>query len=980
MALLVAFTTAWAHAQPTPQEKPSPAPQQEVPPPSDPQVSLTHKGRTLNQWIEELSQEDPYRYEAAIEALEQIGEPAVPAVVDALQSRDVRVRRGAAQVLGKMGAVTPDVIPALQTALTDADAQVQANATRALTIIGIRPQVSAEEEFRPRSEQLRQLWQLPEERQLSNLPRFGEELFVQAGVEAAQPAPNVPVPPGYLLGPGDEIDIRCWGEGIEHLNTTVIVSAEGTIYLPLLGEISITGKSLSTIRSLLTQQLQAFYANSQVSVTVATTRVVTVFVTGDVKRPGRYELDGTATVLTALYAAGGPTGSGSLRNIRWISRNRPVTKVDLYPYLLHGEPLSDQPLRPGDTIFVGPIGPEIGITGQVQRPARYELTGPISCAEAIQLSGGLSPLAYTQHIEIWRVADHQQQTVLSVNLQQPSSSPQTNGPDFAVQAGDVIVVPQVLPIPENAARISGAVRRPGIYQVEEGMKVSDLIQQAQGLDEGAYLTQAVIRRLDAHQQYQYLSFSVEDALARSHATPPIQPYDEVRIFYREEITPFTYVEVTGPVQNPDRYQWAQQMTVRDLIAEAGGVTEEAYLLEARLLRLEPDGNRRLLKVKLAEALQGASAANLTLQAGDILEISTQQEAVAPRQVHIDGFVQRPDSYEYYQGMKVSDLILAAGGLCPGAAHTAEYTSGRQTGKPKVQQLELAWKQENQVTAEPDLTLKPDDQITVLGMGDFRSRAEVVTVRGQVAHPGAYILRSTTEESETVYDLLRRAGPLLPDANPDGIIVYRPRERAMPDSQRENIQQIMRMYNRERTEAVVAEDEWQQTVAGEQAIAQAAQILTREGATTVAFPPRYLSLAQWITGIPVQGQKLLASEGHKGDVPLRDGDAILVPRRKSTVAVLGAVVRPGSVLFQPRQKLAYYITQAGGLTEDAAIKRTVVIRANSATYLASNIKQIKAGDIILVPSEYMVRTIHTESGFERILRALGAVVGAFLIAG
>ncbi len=791
MALLVAFTTTLAGAQLLPPEDSSSPPRREVATPSEPPVSLMYKGRTLNQWIEELTQEDPYRYETAIEALEEIGEPAVPAVIDALQSQDVRVRRGVAQVLGKMGAVTPDVIPALQAALNDGDSEVRASASKALTMIGVSPQAPAEEEFRPRGEQLRQLWQLPEERQLSNLPRFGEELFVRAGAEAAQPAPQVPVPPGYLLGPGDEIDIRCWGEGIEHLNTTVIVSAEDTIYLPLLGERPIGGESLSAVRNLLAQQLQAFYADSQVSVTVATTRVVTVFVTGDIKRPGRYELDGTATVLTALYAAGGPTTSGSLRNIRWISRNRPVTEVDLYPYLLRGEPLSDQPLHPGDTIFVGPIGPEIGITGQVQRPARYELTGPVSCAEAIQLAGGLSPLAYTQHIEIWRVADHQQQTVISVNLQQPSSSPQTGGPDLAVQTGDVIVVPQVLPIPENAARISGAVRRPGIYQVEAGMKVSDLIQHAQGLDEGAYLTQAAIRRLDPHQQYQYLSFSVEDALARSHAAPTIQPYDEVRIFYREEITPFTYVEVAGPVQNPNRYQWAQQMTVRDLIAQAGGVTEEAYLLEARLLRLEPDGNRRVLKVKLAEALQDASAANLTLQAGDILQISTQQEAVAPRQVHIDGFVQRPDSYEYYQGMKISDLIFAAGGLCPGAAHAAEYTHGRQTGKPEVHQLELAWEQENQVTANPDLTLKPDDQVTVLGVGDFRSRAEVVTVRGQVAHPGAYILRSTTEESETVYDLLQRAGPLLPDANPDGIIVYRPREGAMPDSQRENIQQIMR---------------------------------------------------------------------------------------------------------------------------------------------------------------------------------------------
>ena len=942
-------------------------------------TSLTHEGKTIQEWIADLADEEPYISEEAADALQEIGEPAVPALIEALASEDVRVRRSVAQILGKIGAVTPDIVPALIEALKDGDAEVRENAAQALARMGVPPEKPAEEEERPRGEALRKLWVLPEDKQLANLPRFGEELFVRAGVAAARPAPPAPVSPQYILGPGDELAIRCWGEALTHLDTTVVVLGPGNIYLALLGELPVAGQTLGAVRSLLAQRLREFYADSQVSVTVSAPRVVTIYVTGDVKRPGRYQLDGTATVLTALYAAGGPATSGSLRNIRWISGGETM-QIDLYPYLLRGEPLAEQLLQTGDTIFVGPLGPEIGITGQVQRPARYELAESITCRVATELAGGLAPSAYAQRVQVWRVADYQQQTVINVNLQLPSSSGQVAGADFQLQAGDVLVVPSVLPLPENAARISGAVRRPGIYEVEAGMRLSDLLEKAQGLDEGAYLQQASIRRLDERKRPQHRSFSVEDVLEQEEdADLAVQPYDEVRIYYREEVTPITYVEVRGPVQNPDQYQWVERMTVRDLITEAGGVTEAAYLSQACLLRLQSDGHRQILKIRLAEALQGATEANMPLQAGDILEISTQEEAIPLRLVHIHGFVQRPHNYKYYEGMKVSDLIFVAGGLSPGAGHTIEYAHGRLEGLPEVQQLELVWEQEDQVTVLPDPVLKPADQVTVLGVGDFREQLDVAEVQGQVTRPGAYILHNSAERNETLYELLQRCGPLLADANPDGTVIYRLSERAVEPSQRENLNQIMRLYNRERAAVITGEQkELQQAAIGDQVARQAAQIFSETGATTVVLPPRPLSLANWMTGIPVEGRKLLATRGEKGDIPLRSGDTIVVPRLKSTVAVLGAVVRPGSVSYQRSARLINYVRKAGGLANDAAIKRAVVIRANSTVIPASQARLINPGDIILVPSDYLLRTIHTESGFERVLRALSGILGILLL--
>lgn len=371
---------------------------------------------------------------------------------------------------------------------------------------------------------------------------------------------------------------------------------------------------------------------------------------------------------------------------------------------------------------------------------------------------------------------------------------------------------------------------------------------------------------------------------------------------------------------------------------------------------------------------------MVLEAGDILEISTQENILGTRFVHVHGFVQHPGNYEYYESMTVSDLIFSAGGLLPGAGHTIEFTQGRFQGPPEIQQLELIWEQEDQVTVVPDLVLKPDDQVAIPGVGDFQRQPALVRVQGEVTGPGAYILHNSAERSETLYELLQRCGPLLADANPDGIVIYRLREELLEPSQRENLGQIMGAYNRERAEAIAAEErELQQAVVGERAAAQIGQIFSERGSTTVVLPPRALSLSNWITSIPVEGSKLLDSQGRESDIPLQSGDTIAVPRLKSTVAVLGAVVRPGSVSYQQRARLMDYLRQAGGPADDAALRRAVIIRANSAVVPAAQVGKINAGDIILIPSDYLLRTIRTESGFERVLRALSGVVGALLLA-
>ncbi len=840
-------------------------------------------------------------------------------------------------------------------------------------------QSSAEEDDQAaeflRWQRAEQDWQLPEEMRLENLRRFGEELFAGTGGEEPRTL-NMPISPQYALGPGDELTVRTWSEGIEHLNTTVLVSAEGTIYLPLAGEVEVAGQSLGAARDMITAKLSQFYIDSQTTVTISEPRMVTVYLTGDVARPGRYGLNGTATVLTALYMGGGPSEAGSLRDIRLVKPRQAPVRIDLYPYLLKGEPLDDPPLENGDTIFVGRIGDEIGVTGEVRRPRRYEIAGPITCRQAIELAGGPSPAGSLRDVTVWRIVNHRRQEVLSLDLTQSGDSTGSSGSELTLQAGDVVVVEAIDKMPENAVRISGAVRRAGVYEVAPQMTVGDLISLAGGLAEGAYLGYGEVRRLDEYSQHHYESFSVRNALDAPVDSLALAPYDAVRIFYRYEATPITYVEVVGPVQNPGQYQWSADMRVKDLVMQSGGVTEQAYLEQATLLCLQPDGQRRMVRINLQEALADDSSSNIELQAGDILRVTSRRP---PDKVHIAGFVREAGDYDCFEGMNVSDLILAAQGVAPGASDTIEYARGWQSGPATVYRLKLRIRGDGQISVEPDIVLGSDDMVTVLGRGDFKQQPAVVHVSGQVENPGTYVLRGSADEQETVYDLLQRAGPLLDNADPNGVVVYRPSERALAKGQRQNLELIVAMYNRESASSMVqGETEARRTVLAEQVSANVGQLFASGGGTALMVPPRHLSLSAWVSGIPVEGSKLLETHGEEADVLVQDGDTIVVPEIHNTLAVLGAVIRPGKVPYRQGANIDFYIDMVGGPADDAAVGRAVVVRANGAARRRSQIKEIRPGDVIIVPSDYMVRTVLTDSTFQRILKTLGSLVATFLV--
>jgi protein involved in polysaccharide export with SLBB domain len=778
------------------------------------------------------------------------------------------------------------------------------------------------------------------------------------------------VPPTYVLGPGDQLAVRVWTDAIEHVEAQPTVDAEGNVYLELLGEITVAGERLSRVREIVHQRYRTFFDRAEVSVGLSRTRVIEVRVTGAVQWPGTHVLSGAATLFSALHAAGGPNEAGSFRAIKLIRRGEEPVVVDLYDYLLNGNIDADVPLEPNDTIFVPPLGAEFGVAGEVRRPARYEMKEDVTVSEALQMAAGVSATGYAKNAEIWRVGESGIRELINVDAR-------TEGAQVCMQSGDLLVIPPVLEDPENVVELKGAVRRAGRYQVRDGMTVGDLLRLAHGPSTEAHAEEAVVWRMDDDLDYDLIHFDLSAALAGDPTHDiSLMPRDRVIVFSEKEVEAPMEVTAEGAVREPDTFDWTRGMRVSDLVKQAGGLFEGAYTPQANLLRLGEDQRREIIGVNLELALAGDEKENLELQRGDILNVLSREEATEASQVRVTGLVQEQGWYDRLQGMRVSDAILAAGGPDAEAGNEVEYTPGGAVGQ--VEPIYLSLRREaDGFEVEPDPVLQDNDVVAVLGTGELIPSAPIATIRGRVATPGVYAVQSTQNDPDTVYDLIERAGGLLPNANPNGIVLYRLREEIIAHEQEGDLEQVIAHFNRELAAATVEGEE--QRAAGTSAqVSQGLQAALSEGTATVVIPPRRLSKRQWARAVPINGERLIATEGEEGDFPLTEGDVVVVPETPTTVTVMGAVVRPGAVPYEEDLRPLDYIAQAGDLTPDARKSRTVVIRANGEVSPKALHTTIRPGDIILVPSDYIFRDVNAPGTFERVLNAVTAVIGGYLL--
>ncbi len=653
-----------------------------------------------------------------------------------------------------------------------------------------------------------------------SLTQFGYESFQQD----TTPDDSGPAPDDYVLGPGDEIMVSIWGgDDVRHELT---VNERGSIVIPEIGALPVAGLEYAALDGVVRSALARVRRDFEVAVSLTRVRRVQVRVTGQVAQPGLIELPARSSMIDALSGAGGPLKSGSLRRVRLL-RAETVDTIDLYAFLRGERGASSLSVRDGDTLHVPPIGKTIGVAGDVQSPAIYELLDEsATVSSALELAGGLTPFAFTARAQIERTREGRGREAVDVELD-------VSGMNAALSDGDLLLIGSVDRSLNPRIEIVGAVVRPGRYQHREGLRLAEVIDLADGLTVSAYLPQALISR-QVGETDSVESVHDRTALETSrrvlvvdlrHALMGhpdhdviIEPLDRIEIRTIQDAIDLPAVTIMGAVRRPGDYELTAGQRVSDLVAIAGNLTADVFYEEAELIRKVYNPSTLQLEVRrhrfnLGAALDGDPANDPVLEREDRVVIRRMGHIEV--RARIEGQVRFPGEYVFPAGARISDLIAAAGGVLGSAdMRAAEFTrvSVRRLQQERYEHLEeqtrrayesalesmvqtgqtregtaagIALEQTEdlmQRMAEIDANgrvvvpfLRPDfptsEANLALETGDTLTvprRQETVSIVGHVFNPSSFV----ASPGITVGDVLDNAGGLTENADDERIYVVR----------------------------------------------------------------------------------------------------------------------------------------------------------------------------------------------------------------
>ncbi len=778
--------------------------------------------------------------------------------------------------------------------------------------------------------------------------RFGLEVFRNSSNDPDVIPMDLPVGPDYVVGPGDSLEIDLWGGVSQRLFR--VVDREGRVSLPETGPLLVSGRNLGDVQQTVQQALRTQFRDVSADVSVSRLRTVRVYVVGDVAQPGAYDISSLSTPLNALFAAGGISARGSLRTLKHLRGKQLVEEVDAYDLLLHGIRSDLHRLENGDTLLVPPIGAQVRVEGMVRRPALYELNGENSLAEVLELAGGILPTATLRHIEVQRVEAHEKRTMLTLDLSPGGDSNEVKKQldSFSVRDGDEVHVFPIAPYNEDAVYVQGHVLRPGRYSYKQEMKVSDLLASYKDLLPEPAAHYAEIVRLNAPDfRPSVESFDLSAALANPASAPKLQPLDTVRIFSRYDFESAPEIWVGGEVRVPGKYRTSGQVRLKDAVFLAGGVTQDASLDSAQLFRTQPDGSMKILSVNLSGALAGNSVDNVLLEPRDRLIVHRNSAKVDPPTVYVKGEVAKPGRYPLTSNMRVEDLVRVAGGLKKSAdSEIADLTSYAESHGPKpiAKNMDIKLSAAMQGDTKEDLQLHDGDVLTIRQNPGWNDIGAMVTLKGEVQHPGTYGIRP----GERLSSILARAGAFNAQAYPYGAVLMRRDVRELEMKSRAEL--IQRVKAEQVTLRALPEGDADQKNAKLTAIAETETTLLQlqanppVGRVVIHIQP---DLKEW--------------RDTARDVAVRDGDVLFVPKKAGYVMVSGQVFNSTAIGYQSGRSAKWYLSQAGGLTPLADKKGVFVIRADGSVIAAKNNTggwwsgdplgaSLRPGDMVVVPEK------------------------------
>jgi protein involved in polysaccharide export with SLBB domain len=494
---------------------------------------------------------------------------------------------------------------------------------------------------------------------------FGSELFKNSNL-TFEPNLRMATPKSYVIGPDDELLVDLTGDN--EANYRLPVSPDGTIRLQYVGIISVGGLSIEQATSKLRAAMAKTYpalrsGRSNIAVNLGNIRGIKVVLTGEVVKPGTYTLPSLATVFNALYASGGPAENGSFRKIQVIRNNRVVSTIDTYDFLVQGIQKGNIRLQDQDVIHIPVYETRIEVAGEVKRPALFETLKGDNIQDVLNFAGGFNTRAYTGRIKVLQNTEKERRI---------TDIASTEFAAYAPKNGDKYIVEEILDRYENRVEIAGAVFRPGLYELDKGLTLRALINKAEGLKEDAFLNRGYINRLNMDNTLSLISFDVSKIIAGTTADIPLQREDKVTISSLFDLRDEYKVMIQGEVRDSGTYDYAENMSLEDLIQIAGGFREGATPNRIEISRRIKNSDAMSASAITAEVFTVNIDQNLklsneafVLKPFDVISVRSSEGYQVQRQVTLEGEVLYPGTYTITRkDERISDLIKRAGGLTP----------------------------------------------------------------------------------------------------------------------------------------------------------------------------------------------------------------------------------------------------------------------------------------------------------------------------
>jgi protein involved in polysaccharide export with SLBB domain len=747
-----------------------------------------------------------------------------------------------------------------------------------------------------------------------DLKPFGYDLF-EKNQSAFLPEGQLPVPADYIVAPGDTIEVSLYGK--ESNQYTLTINNNGQITIPGLDPLTVSGLSYQELKVFISEIISTKMIGMKATTSIANLGGIQVYVIGDVTNPGAYYLSSLSTVTNALFISGGPSNVGSLRNIKVKRGGKVVAKVDLYELFIDGNATSDKRLQQGDVVFVPAITHQVSITGEVRRPAIYEIKPEQTIADAITMAGGLNLSAYPKNVVVASFNSNYQRDIKRIDLNDKAV---TN----KVKNGDVITV---LPISERLGKVvnvAGAVSRPSTYAWQPDMTLSTLIASKDDLMSSTDLDYALVLTQNLNGGFAIQQFKPRDMLNGQDIK---LSQGSLVVFFnrfnRETFEISTGLELNqdagNKLDNDQQPEQEQSLTQALSSIDSEGLNYLHAIQHGNIF----DKQKALVATKQLDRFQ------LLTPIMQVLSASYHAGKLTPI-AEISGQVRFPGIYPIAHNASVTDLVAAAGGLTESAnlkMGEVSRTSYDEEGDPKLEHISFNLGQAINENKSSNVSIQPKDVVNIFQQANWQEDLKV-TLSGEVKYPGTYSISA----GETLSNLLHRAGGLSKFAAPESAFFTRT---TLKKIEQEQARALARSLSKELAFKSIS------TTASNINVSEV-QLLVKE-----------LTQIDGVGRLIIDLPKLIAKQAD--DIALENGDVLHIPSFRSEVNIMGEVQVATSHLFNKEWAIDDYITSSGGLRIQSDEDRIYVIRSNGlvdATYSDSwfgiGKVDINPGDTIVVP--------------------------------